>query len=351
MPLNSTKQLEGSDEHFLDVLDRQELPKRRNGLNFVSFFCGGGGLDLGFALAGYKPVFSSDVEATYCDTIETNLPGHICEAHSVTDLDGRYIKKRVNQSVDIIIGGPPCQSFSILGDRKATADPRGKLVFDFVRLIKEIKPKAFLFENVPGIQNVRGGKDWDSLLSYMKTHTGYDIRWHKLNSASFGVPQFRERVFIIGFKKKANFSWPEPTHALTQNDMLLPPPRSSWQALEEIGDLTNHILREHSERVINRYSKIPPGKRDKVDHTDRIHPDLPSGTVLVGSGSGGGRPFIHPYENRHITVREAARLQSFPDWWKFSGGPTAAYRQVGNAVPPILAKHVAKQIAKVIKKL
>jgi len=114
--------------------------------------------------------------------------------------------------------------------------------------------------------------------------------------------------------------------------------------------LPNHVLRVHSERVSTRYSKIVPGCRDKVDHTDRINPERPSGTVLVGSGKGGGRPFIHPFEHRHITVREAARLQSFPDWWIFQGGPTAQYRQVGNAVPPIMAKAIAKQIARSLLK-
>ena len=122
-------------------------------------------------------------------------------------------------------------------------------------------------------------------------------------------------------------------------------------ALEQVENLHNHDIRIHGERVRSRYEKIPPGSRDKVDHTDRIDPEKPSGTVLVGSKAGGGRPHIHPYVPRHITVREAARLQSFPDWYKFLGTSTAQYRQVGNAVPPLLAFAVGKSIQDTLKTL
>jgi len=120
-------------------------------------------------------------------------------------------------------------------------------------------------------------------------------------------------------------------------------------ALEYVDSLPNHDIRIHGERVRNRYEKIPPGGRDKIDHTDRIYPEKPSRTVLVGSKAGGGRPHIHPYFPRHITVREAARLQSFPDWYKFLGTSTAQYRQVGNAVPPLLALAVGKSIEAALK--
>lgn len=334
---------------YLSELDAIVLPRNSASLGYYSVFCGGGGLDLGFAADGYTPLFSSDVIPAFCKTIETNLRGHVVEAHDISELTGQYVLDRVGHRADVVIGGPPCQSFSILGDRKSTNDPRGQLVYQYARFISELGPKAFLFENVPGLLTLNKGSDWKSLLSMFEETTGYLIKWTKLNSAAFGVPQIRQRVIAIGFKDKSAydaFEWPHPGYSTSQD---LPhvgtcAPRIARLAFEQVEGVANHILRVHCDRVANRYSLIPPGGRDKKDHTDRVHPDRPSGTVLVGSGAGGGRPFIHPFEHRHITVREAARLQSFPDWWVFEGGPTAAYRQVGNAVPPLLARAVAAQI-------
>lgn len=340
---------------YLRELDLLSIPKEGNGLGYVSVFCGGGGLDLGFASAGFKPQFSSDVVPAYCDTIRQNLGGHLTEPHDITELSGKTVLKRIGEPVDVVIGGPPCQSFSILGARKSTSDPRGQLIYEYARFIREIGPKAFLFENVPGILTVNKGKDWAELLAYFEAETGYHIQWTKLNAVMYGAPQYRQRVIAIGFKRKANairFRWPEGSYSDSPELPALgkQAPRSASLAFEDVQGLPNHILREHSERVQLRYSQVTPGGRDRKDHTDRVHPDRPSGTVLVGSGAGGGRPFIHPTEHRHITVREAARLQSFPDWWVFSGGPTAAYRQVGNAVPPLMARAIAKEIELALSK-
>lgn len=340
---------------YLEELNSLSTSGPRNGLGYVSVFCGGGGLDLGFTAAGYKPLFSSDVVPVFCDTIHKNLGKHIVEPHDITTLSGSSVVERVGQAVDVVIGGPPCQSFSILGSRKSTEDPRGQLVYQYARFIKEIGPKAFLFENVPGILTVNKGADWKELLAFFESETGYYIKWTKLNAVWFGVPQYRQRVIAVGFKDEEDFnrfSWPDKRHSESweQPELGMLAPRQSGLAFEDVHGLPNHVLREHCERVVNRYSLVPPGGRDRKDHTDRVHPERPSGTVLVGSGAGGGRPFIHPHEHRHITVREAARLQSFPDWWVFAGGPTAAYRQVGNAVPPLMAKAVATQIAKALKR-
>lgn len=166
----------------------------------------------------------------------------------------------------------------------------------------------------------------------------------------FGIPQSRERVFIVGFHpdlKIDSFSFPEvPTGAFSEELTASMP---SKYALENVNGLPNHDIRIHGERVRSRYEKILPGERDHIDHTDRIDPERPSGTVLVGSSAGGGRPHIHPYEPRVITVREAARLQSFPDWYKFSGSSTEQYRQVGNAVPPLMAYELAMKIREALE--
>jgi DNA (cytosine-5)-methyltransferase 1 len=337
---------------YLTGLNSLALPSHPSELTYASVFCGGGGLDLGFSLAGIKAKFSSDLIPSFCDTVRYNLPGHIVEPHDITELSGKDVLEKVGCAIDVVIGGPPCQAFSILGDRKSVDDPRGQLAFEYVRFIKEIGPKAFLFENVPGLLTVNKGKDWKQLLEYFEKETGYHLHWTKLNSVRYGVPQIRQRVIVVGFKEEVSFKWPAPVFSdnTEQLELGLPPPRAAWQALEGVDGVDNHVLRVHCERVITRYSQIPPGGRDRKDHTDRIHPDRPSGTVLVGSGAGGGRPFIHPEEHRHITVREAARLQSFPDWWKFQGGPTSAYRQVGNAVPPLMAFAIANAIRKALVK-
>lgn len=339
---------------YLSELDSLSLPKRKNGLGYASVFCGGGGLDLGFAAAGYVPLYSSDLEQTYCETIRENLGDHIVEPQDISDLSGKTVVKKIGRRPDIVIGGPPCQSFSILGSRKSVKDPRGQLAFEYARFIREIGPKAFLFENVPGILTLNKGADWARLLQFFQEETGYHIHWTKLNAVWFGTPQYRQRVIAIGFKSHSDFkkfSWPVQRYAETPEQLEFGkyPPRAAYLALEDVDGLPNHVLREHGDRVTARYSTIPQGGRDRKDHTDRIHPARPSGTVLVGSGAGGGRPFIHPSEHRHITVREAARLQSFPDWWIFAGGPTAAYRQVGNAVPPLMARELALQISKSLK--
>lgn len=354
---NSVVRSSQRNEYLLE-LDSLKPKKKKKELSYISLYCGGGGLDLGFTAAGFKGLFSTDIEGTYCDTISCNLPGHLAEPHDVAHLTGKYVHGRIakefgKRPINVAIGGPPCQSFSILGDRKSTNDPRGQLAFEYARFITETKPNAFLFENVPGILTVNRGADWQKLLRYFEQKTGYVLKWTRLNAVMYGVPQSRERVFIVGFRDarvSRKFFWPEPKFSFSTNNLSLwlRQPRPAWMAFQDVDNLPNHILRQHCNRVIKRYSAISPGDRDRKDHTDRVHPDRPSGTVLVGSGAGGGRPFIHPFEHRHITVREAARLQSFPDWWEFKGGPTASYRQVGNAVPPLLAKSIAEAMAKAL---
>ncbi len=253
--------------------------------------------------------------------------------------------------------GTSFSAIGTMGRRGALADPRGKLTLKYFDLISEIQPRAFIFENVPGLLTLNKGEEWQRLPKYAKEITGYQLYWKQLNALTFGIPQVRERVFLVGLKEEFDLQFPSKpsgSGSLKLMDSMvriggkgLP---SAW-AMQSVDGLPNHDIRQHGERVRRRYSRILPGQRDRTDHTDRIDPDRPSGTVLVGSSAGGGRPHIHPYEDRVITVREGARLQSFPDWYVFHGGRTSQYRQIGNAVPPLLAYEVGKAVAHVLQEL
>jgi DNA (cytosine-5)-methyltransferase 1 len=335
---------------YLNALNALRLPQKSSKeFVAVSLFSGGGGLDLGLSLAGFDFRYANDEVQYYCDTISYNFQNCIAEAKDIRNLKGQEIKEIIKSNrISLIAGGPPCQSFSILGKRGSFSDLRGQLVFDYIRLINELAPESFVFENVPGILTLNGGEDWEKLYHHFQFETGYDIYTSvpTLNAANYGVPQIRKRVFVVGFRQPTKFTFPDPEYhdplnLLDQNLLGWIPAKF---ALENVDGLYNHDIRIHGDRVRGRYEKIPQGGRDKIDHTDRIDPERPSGTVLVGSKAGGGRPHIHPYLPRHITVREAARLQSFPDWYKFLGTSTAQYRQIGNAVPPLLALAVGKSI-------
>jgi DNA (cytosine-5)-methyltransferase 1 len=334
-------------DDFVNVLTALGKPQPSGKLKGFGFFSGGGGLDLGMSYAGFDIVYTSDIETQHCETLKHNFPEAIVEAADITKQSGAKIFKDTGlESVDIMVGGPPCQSFSILGKRKSFEDERGKLVFEYARMVREIKPKAFVLENVPGLLNVNKGKDWEELLKFFKEETGYTLYHKVLNSANYGAPQIRRRVFLVGFRENKKFEFPKPTHhSIEMNtDESVPNWVTSRQALVGVDGLPNQLIRIHGDRVRGRYEQIPQGGRDKIDRTDRLHPEMPSGTVIVGSSKGGGRPFIHFQEPRHLTVREAARLQSFPDWYEFKNTSTWQYRAVGNAVPVLMAKAVGERI-------
>lgn len=335
----------------LNLFTKEKLEQAK--FNLISLFCGGGGLDVGLGFAGFKSLVASDVTPIFVETVTTNLShtkGLPKDAMQLTA--DEVISLSGTTQIDLVAAGPPCQSFSVLGKRGALDDPRGKLALKYFELVSEIKPKAFLFENVPGLLSVNKGKDWQDLYKFAREKTDYYLHVAKVKAVSFGIPQQRERVVIIGLRENVAFEFPdEQPHGIGANlisDKSMLPFPSRW-ALEEVKNLPNHDIRIHGQRVKKRYESIPQGGRDKTDHTDRIDSTRPSGTVLVGSSAGGGRPHIHPFENRVITVREAARLQSFPDWYVFQGNNTAQYRQVGNAVPPLLAYEIGLKVVEAIE--
>lgn len=320
--------------------------------NCISLFSGGGGLDLGAHFAGFRSLLVSDLVPAYTRTIQHNLSHVNIYNDDAMDLTPEKIRElaKLDGDVDLIIAGPPCQAFSIMGKRQSLNDPRGMLTIKYFELVAGLKPKVFVFENVPGLLTVNNGEDFRNLVEYVKKTTGYTLYQKKLNAVDYGVPQFRERLFLVGFRPDINSETFEfPTHPTGKYASSTPQRVPSKLALDAVSGLPNHDIRIHTDAVRARFDAVPQGGRDRGSYSDRLDENLPSGTVLIGSSSGGARPHIHPTEPRVLTVREAARLQSFPDWYEFCGSRTEQYRQVGNAVPPLLAYELLSAIKKVLE--
>lgn len=323
----------------------------------VSFFSGAGGLDIGFNYAGFKNIASIEVNEMFCETLRNNFPGHLVVGPP--NFSGNVKEKEEIASIlknklgltspfeGVFHGGPPCQPFSIASNqrfskedenfkRKGFADKeKGDLLNDYVWLIKEFKPKAFLIENVPGLNQLDSGTELNKALDDL-ARSGYSItKPQVLNAADYGVPQKRLRLIIVGVRDKTNFEYPAINLFQTPCYEVFHQP---------ITDEDNHITREHSASSILRYMELNLGQRDQLGRVDRLNPFLPSKTVIAGGTKGGGRSHLHPYSPRTLSVRESARLQTFPDDYVFVGSAARQFTQVGNAVPPLLAFKVAFQI-------
>jgi DNA (cytosine-5)-methyltransferase 1 len=333
----------------------------------ISLFSGGGGLDLGLEAAGFETIMATDIDEHSCIALNTNKINSIAHGRDflknadivcedITKLPGEYFLQKLGLKkgeLDLMAGGPPCQSFSVFGKRKGRDDPRGQLVFHYLRLIVELQPKAFVFENVYGLLTIEKGEVFKELIHKLANPAHglkYEISVHRLNASDYGVPQFRDRVFIIGSrdgKKVANI--PKITVEKPDSTSVLLPWRTVADGLKKlpgIGDARshNHTGRKHSERIIERYSNMSFGERDHFTRINRLNPSKPSYAIIVGSNAGGGKGHVHPFEPREVTPRESARMQCFPDWWWFSGTSRHPIRQVGNAVPTLLGFAVGRQV-------
>jgi DNA (cytosine-5)-methyltransferase 1 len=258
--------------------------------------------------------------------------------------------------VDLMAGGPPCQAFSIFGKRQGVNDPRGLLPHQYLRLLREIQPKAFVFENVFGLLTIHGGETFKELCELLENPGNgvtYTLSVFRLNAADYGVPQFRDRIFIIGSRSGRKIECipkicaPSSLKALNTDSNLLPyrTVKDGLKGMPALGTvLSNHTSRVHSERIIERYTNLKHGERDAKTRINKLHPERPSYTIIVGSDKGGGKGHVHPVEPREVSPRESARMQTFPDWWAFSGTSRHPIRQVGNAVPPLLAAVVGREI-------
>lgn len=329
----------------------------------ISLFSGAGGFDLGMEAAGFTTRLCTDIDLHSCQTLQNNKDA-LANNHQHSFLSHAVIKQKnikeystdeilkdaglKKEEVSLVYGGPPCQSFSMFGQRKGMEDPRGTLLWDYLRVIREIEPACFIFENVAGLLSIDDGKVFKQFLGELSKDANgnqtYTVSHYLLDTASFGVPQYRSRVIIYGVKGKTAISMPRKTHALTDAEVAdgLLPPVTVGDAILSLpsppsNTIANHVGRVHGQAVINRYSALTFGERDSKTRINKLNPDKPSFTIVVGSDKGGGKGHVHPYSPREVTPRESARLQTFPDYWAFSGTSRHPIRQVGNAVPPVFA--------------
>ena len=330
-----------------------ERAKRRH-YNFISLFTGAGGLDIGFREAGFKCLFASDIMKEAGETYRLNNPETPFECTDVRLLQTAHIKQVVgNEDIDVIVGGPPCQGFSNMGN-KNSGDPRNLLFESYVRIVHDLQPKCFLFENVKGLYTMFEGRFFDKVVAAF-TEIGYDLYFSILNAADYGVPQKRERIIIVGTRTGSEFKF--PNHSSDGVGDL----RSFANVGEAIGDLVerheevpNHIALAHGEIVTARYRLIPEG--GKLPPPDQLPPQLRRGNfgntyqrlarnAVASTMVPGNNAFpIHPTLDRSLTPREAARIQTFPDAYVFCGDRRSQCIQVGNAVPPLLAAKLAGAI-------
>lgn len=336
--------------------------KKPNVIPTLSLFSGGGGLDLGFAAAGYSINLAIDIDPYSCRTLEINedkkryFRKTAVLNEDLTKVPIKKIEAALGDRFEkngIIIGGPPCQAFSVFGKREGLKDPRGNLVWEYLRIIESLRPKAFVLENVAGLKTIHNGELYINLLGALSCGGEYTVSDHNYEVAEYGIPQFRKRIFFIGVRKGNRIPPMNPTHG--PQDLLFERPYVTvGQALrnlpepDEAHSIPNHRGRVHSKRITTRYRHLQFGERDSKTRINKLDPNRPSFTIIVGSDKGGGKGHVHPYSPREVTPRESARMQTFPDWWEFAGTGRHVIRQVGNAVPPLFAALLASHLKKYI---
>jgi DNA (cytosine-5)-methyltransferase 1 len=317
-------------------------------MKVISLFCGCGGMDLGFIKAGHEIVWANDNDEDSCKTYARNLRHKpICK--NIEDVKSSEIPDG-----DIVIGGFPCQGFSIANIYRKEEDKRNTLYLQLLRVIRDKKPKYFIAENVMGLCSIGGyestedkknhkGKVLKTIIKELENahKIGYHVEFKVLTATDYGVPQIRRRVILLGTRKDIEpiFTHPNPTHSKDGSNGL-----PIWKTLREA---LEGIPEEPSHEIPNHFGTSHKVKINGHMGNRETQWDDPSPTI-VGRGGGTGGPVIIPHPNlkRRMTVRETARIQCFPDDFIFEGAITSQFRQIGNAVPWLLAYHVAKMLPK-----
>ncbi|MBQ9363442.1 MAG: DNA cytosine methyltransferase [Bacteroidaceae bacterium] len=301
-------------------------------MNVVSLFSGAGGLDLGFTQAGHHVLWANDIFPDAVETYRNNIGNHIIYG------DIKEIPSSEIPDCDIIIGGFPCQGFSVANTGRREDDERNKLYQEMIRIIHDKRPRFFLAENVKGILSLAKGAVFQRILTDFR-ELGYNVKYKLLNAADYGVPQKRLRVIIVGVRNDQNleYHFPQPTHSEknsinTQRWISVTDAIGNLPSPDEPNNLPNHI-----------YSKYKLNFNGYIGHRP-INPDAPAPTVTARGDDRGGVVILpHPNGQRRMTCHELATIQSFPANYTFTGGISSVCRQIGNAVPPMLARAVANQ--------
>lgn len=400
----------------ISVVPKMRRRAEGSHLRTIDLFCGAGGITEGFRQAGFECLYANDCMSDAVATFSLNHPKAWGDARDIEEVNPADVRARLGLKkgdLDVLVGGPPCQGFSINAPERFLSDARNKLFKDYMRFLEELEPKAFLFENVPGLLSLADGKVFRRIVSAFEEQ-GYYVNAKILFAAHYGVPQERWRLILLG-SKASSILPPAPTHyatgranfrggssmtfRLTEEDRKRLP--ATPNVGEAIGDLPRIKIGEGSETVVYTgpahsnyarkmhnsagftfnhfgarlakqnivrmkyvkpggswrdipHSLLPKGmqRARKSDHTKRygrLRNDGLAGTVMTKCDPHWGAVFL-PDQERSLTVREAARFQSFPDSYKFLGSRVSQYEQVGNAVPVLMAKTIALEIRKHLQK-
>jgi len=348
----------GWPDDFGEALRAMSLDSKAYSPRVLSLFAGAGGLDIGFHDAGFTILEMVEIEQRFVQTLVKNTkPGHYLSGSHPICIDIREYEPSIDLQIDFIIGGPPCQTFSAAGRRAAgvrgTTDDRGTLFQEYVRILRQLKPKGFLFENVYGITGADGGDAWQEITAAFRS-AGYEIEYRVLDSADFGVPQHRERMFIVG-TRVGGFKFPRPTHGPDSKSKI--PFYSAGLAVAKISRVSARERSVLGGRYGHLLEEIPPGLnysyfteemghptpvfawRSKFsDFLYKADPDRPVRTIKAQGGQYTG-PFH--WDSRPFTVEELKRLQTFPDAYEIVGNRQVAIHQIGNSVPPQIARVLA----------
>jgi DNA (cytosine-5)-methyltransferase 1 len=353
----------------------------------IDLFAGAGGLTLGFEQAGFDVVAAIEIDPIHCAAHEFNFPDCATICSDVKNVSGAQIREAAGigkRDVDVVFGGAPCQGFSMIGKR-ALDDPRNSLVRHYVRIVREIAPKYFVFENVKGLTLGKHRRILEEIVDMLSDDYDVLLPYRVLNAADYGVPQDRRRLFLVGARKGIRLpEYPEPTKRATVAEALADIPDAEQfselvgtdsvsidfrtpsayaRALRELGNkpthfgyrrrydpeiLTSSMRANHTKLSRRRFAATEPGGTEPISRFHKLDPHGVCNTLRAGTNTDRGaftspRP-IHYLYARCITVREAARLHSYPDWFRFHVTKWHGFRQIGNSVPPLLARAVASSI-------